>query len=98
MNLFTSIIVYPSDLTTMRLDLRTPDNEPYMLVCFNHILDPETDEKIIRKVEKAVNEIAEICDMKNNISFEDMKIKPIRDQLTKKHETTTYFKELISLS
>ena len=89
MNLISQIIVYPSSLTNFRLDCRFPFGRPFMLMAFNYISEPETDERVIRKMENTFD-----------IAYDDMAIKPIsvRQYLTTSHEETTYFKEKISLS
>lgn len=87
MEFITNIIIYPSNLTDLRLDCRLPYNKPYMLISFDYIREPETNEAIIRKIESEF------------VDFEDMKIIPVsvREVLNEKIKTT-YFKEKLSLS
>lgn len=88
MELITNIIVYPSNLTENRLDARCPWNEPFMLVDFDYIREPETNERIISEIESEF------------VDFEDMKIKPVsvREILTSRQTITTYFETKLSLS
>jgi hypothetical protein len=89
LNLIHKVTIYPSKIKGNRLDCRIPENKPYMLVAFDYIQEPETDEKIIRSVEKMFKDLPE---------FEGMKIKPVREILTTRQEITTSFKEKLSLS
>jgi hypothetical protein len=61
-----------------------------MLVVFDYIQEPETDERIIREIE----------DKFQDVDFDDMKIKPIsvREYLTTRQETTTIFEPKLSMS
>lgn len=89
MELITNIIVYPSSLTNNRLDARCPWNKPFMLIAFDYIREPETNEAIIKEIEQTFKD-----------TFDNMTIKPIsiRDILTSRQKLTTYFKNKISLS
>ena len=86
MELFKNIIVYPS--ADNKLDCRPPTLDAYMLVCFDYIQEPETDEAIIKNTE----------DRFHGVDFEAMKIKPVSEQLRTRNTHTTFFKEKISLS
>lgn len=90
MEFITNITVYPSSLTGFRLDCRTPDNQPFMLVSYDYTQEPETNERIIREIE----------DQFRDVELDDMKIKPVsvRQYLTTRQETTTYFETKLSLS
>jgi hypothetical protein len=61
-----------------------------MLIAFDYIREPETDERIISKIESEFQDVL----------FDDMKIKPVsvREILTTRQELTTIFKPEISLS
>lgn len=89
LNLIHDVRIYPSRINGNLLDCRMAYNKPYMLVSFDYIRDPETDERIIREIEEQ---------FKDDPEFEDMKIKPVREILTTRQEITTSFKEKLSLS
>ena len=86
----SNITLYPADLADFQLDCRSPFGKPFMLVCFNYIRVPETNERIIKDCK----------DRFVDVDFEDMKIKPVsvREYLTTRQETTTIFKPKLSLS
>ena len=88
MNLITKITLYPASLTDFQLDCRSPFGRPFMLIVFDYISEPETDERIIRDIEDKFKD------------FDDMKIKPVsvREYLTTRQETTTIFELKLSLS
>jgi hypothetical protein len=90
MTLISNIFIYPDNLKDFRLDCRSPFGKPFMLVSFDYIQEPETDERIIRDIE----------DRFNDVTFEDMEIKPvsIRKYITTRHVETTIFKPSYSLS
>lgn len=89
MNLISNITLYPADPKDFRLDCRSPFGRPFMLIAFDYTREPETDERIIKKCE----------DRFNDVSFDDMKIKPVsvREILTTRQTITTIFKDKISL-
>jgi hypothetical protein len=89
LNLIHKVTIYPSRLKGNRLDCRMDENKPYMLIAFDYISEPETDERIIRAVEDEFQDLPE---------FKDMEIRPVREILTTRREITTTFKERISLS
>jgi hypothetical protein len=90
MNFIKNITIYPTSLADFQLDCRSPFGKPFMLICFDYIREPETNEKIIRAVEERFNDV----------SFDDMKIKPIsvREILTTRQELTSIFKPELSMS
>jgi len=80
-----NITIYPSSLKGNQLDPRLDYNKPFMIVCFDYIAEPETNEKIIRAVE-------------NKFKDTESDMESVREILTSRREITSVFKERISLS
>jgi len=89
LNFIHNLTIYPEKMEGNQFDPRMDYNKPYMIVCFDYIQEPETDERIIKAVEDKFNDLPE---------FEDMKIKPVREIITTRQEITTSFKERMSLN
>ena len=89
LNLIHKLTIYPEKMEGNQLDPRMDYNKPFMIVVFDYIQEPETNERIIRAVEDKFKDLPE---------FEDMKIRPVREIMTTRQEITTSFSEKISLS
>jgi hypothetical protein len=90
MTFISNIILYPDNLNDFRLDCRSPFGKPFMLVSFDYIQEPETNERIIKDIE----------DRFQDVDLSDMEIKPVsvRKYLTTRQVVTTIFKPSYSLS
>jgi len=88
MNFIHNITIYPASLKGNQLDPRMDFNKPFMMICFDHIVEPETDERIIKAVEQRFKDLP----------VSAVKLEPVREILTSRREITSSFKEKISLS